>query len=156
MSQVLNIPIFLNVSVILKCCIFTRHIDKILNIARFLNMSEFWICSGNNFNITSKFQYPGETLKNVGSVYNLKREFFFQLQAIFIPCEFLETVWEMVRHPRHCLAHHLGISSDIINGTHFSTPSMTPTLVHQPLHLRWRTTHVIHAGTKLTWARHPC
>ena len=52
-----------------------------------------------------------------------------------------------MRHPRYCLTHHPGISSNITNATHFST-SATPTmLAHRPFYPRWCTTHVTHAGT---------
>ena len=52
-----------------------------------------------------------------------------------------------MHHPRYCLTHHPGISSNITNATHFST-SATPTmLAHRPFYPRWCTTHVTHAGT---------
>ena len=50
-------------------------------------------------------------------------------------------------HPRYCLTHHPGISSNITNATHFITPAMSTTLAHRPLYPRWCTAHAIHAGT---------
>ena len=52
-----------------------------------------------------------------------------------------------MRHPRYCLTHHPGISSNINNATHFSTPPTQPTLAHHPLYPLWLTTHASHAGT---------
>ena len=46
-----------------------------------------------------------------------------------------------MRHPQYCLAHHPGVSSIIINATHFSTQ---PTLAHNRL---------THADTSSTLAR---
>ena len=60
-----------------------------------------------------------------------------------------------MRHPRYCLTHHPGISSNITNATHFSMLPTTPTLVHHRLYPHWSTTHVTHAGTQPTLARHP-
>ena len=48
-----------------------------------------------------------------------------------------------MRHPRYCLAHHLGISSNITNDTHFSTPSTLSTLAHQPPYPPLHTTNVL-------------
>ena len=41
----------------------------------------------------------------------------------------MERAWEIIRHPWHCLAQHCGISSNITNATHFSTPPTPPTTV---------------------------
>ena len=49
-----------------------------------------------------------------------------------------------MRHPRYCLTHHPGISSNITNATHFSTPPKKPTLAHTP--------HFTHVGTPPTSA----
>ena len=70
-------------------------------------------------------------------IYDLKPEFFFQLWTIFISGEFLEKVSETMRHPRYCLAHHPGISSNITNTTHFSTPPATSTLAHWQPYPHW-------------------
>ena len=123
----------LNVSGILICWIFTGYIDRVLNISRVLNMPEFWICSGNNFKITLNSNIQGKLwkIRYVRSVW-LKPEFFFQLWTIFFSCEFLERVWEIMRHPRYYLTHHPGISSNITSASHFSTPSTPPTLGYQP------------------------
>ena len=51
-----------------------------------------------------------------------------------------------MRHPRYCLTHHPGISSNITNATHFSTPATPIALAHRPLYPRWCTTHGTHAG----------
>ena len=59
-----------------------------------------------------------------------------------------------MRHPRYCLTHHPGISSNITNATHFSTPATPTTLAHRPLYPRWCTTHATHASTSPTLARH--
>ena len=73
-----------------------------------------------------------------------------------------------MHHPRYCLTHHPGISSNITNATHFST-SATPTmLAHRPLYPCWCTTlaihadtspqhavYITHASTSTTLARHP-
>ena len=52
-----------------------------------------------------------------------------------------------MRHPRYCLTHHPGISSNITNSTHFRTPPTSFTLAHRPLFPHRRTTHVTYAGT---------
>ena len=66
----------------------------------------------------------------------------------------LQRVWNIMRHPRYCVAHHPGISFNTINATHFSAPPMSPTLAQQPYsHLH--TTHVTHAGTSPTLVRQP-
>ena len=44
-------------------------------------------------------------------------------------------------HSRYCLVHHLDISFDIINATHFSIPPTSPSLPQQPPYLRWHTTN---------------
>ena len=44
-------------------------------------------------------------------------------------------------HPRYCLAHHPGISSNITSVSHFSTSPTPPTLAHQPPYPRWHTTN---------------
>ena len=67
-----------------------------------------------------------------------------------------KTLHSIMRHPRYCLAHHPGISSNIINVTHFSTQ---PTLAHHPPQphwhtTHWHTTHAIHADTSPTLACH--
>ena len=49
--------------------------------------------------------------------------------------------WEIMRHPRYCLAHHLGISTNITNATHFSTWPTPPTVAHEPPYPRWHTTN---------------
>ena len=59
-----------------------------------------------------------------------------------------------MRHPRYCLTHHPGISSNITNATHFSTPATPTTLAHRPLYPRWCTTHATHAGTSPQHAAH--
>ena len=59
-----------------------------------------------------------------------------------------------MRHPRYCLTHHPGISSNITNATHFSTPATPTTLAHRPLYPRWCTTHATHAGTSPQHAVH--
>ena len=59
-----------------------------------------------------------------------------------------------MHHPRYCLTHHPGISSNITNATHFSTPATPTTLAHRPLYPRWCTTHATHASTSPTLARH--
>ena len=74
-----------------------------------------------------------------------------------------------MRHPRYCLTHHPGISFNITNATHCSTPATPTTLAHRPLYPRWCTTHttnagmslqhaarIIHASTSPTLARHQC
>ena len=61
-----------------------------------------------------------------------------------------------MRHPRYCLTHHPGISSNITNATHFSTPATPTTLAHRPLYPRWRTSHATHASMFPTLVRHPC
>ena len=80
-------------------------------------------------------------MRYVQSVYRLKPVFFFQLWAIFISCEFLARVWEMMLHPWYFLAHHPGISPNITNTTHFSTLPLSHTLAHQPPYPRWHTTN---------------
>ena len=45
--------------------------------------------------------------------------------------------------PPTILSHHPGISSSIINATHFSTLPTTPTLAHQPPYPRWHTTNIL-------------
>ena len=62
--------------------------------------------------------------------------FFFQFWAIFIPCEFLEKIWEIMRHSRYFLAHHPGIFSNITNAAHSKTPTA---LVKQTPYQRWHT-----------------
>ena len=59
-----------------------------------------------------------------------------------------------MRHPRYCLMHDPGISSNVTNATHFSTPPTLSTLAHRPLYPRWCTTHVTHAGTSPQHAAH--
>ena len=59
-----------------------------------------------------------------------------------------------MHHPRYCLTHHPGISSNITNATHFSTPATPTTLAHRPLYPRWCTTHATHAGTSPQHAVH--
>ena len=78
----------------------------------------------------------------------------FQLWAIFISCKFYERVWEIIHHPRCCLTHHPGVSSNIIDATHFSTPHTLSTLTHRPLYPHWCTNHVTHADMSPTLARH--
>ena len=46
-----------------------------------------------------------------------------------------------MRHPRYCLAHHPGLSYNIANDTHFSTPPTPPTLAHQPPYQRWHSSN---------------
>ena len=58
-----------------------------------------------------------------------------------------------MRHPRYCLAHHPGISSNIASATDFSAPNA---LAHCPAYPRWRTAHVAHADASPTLACHPC
>ena len=65
----------------------------------------------------------------------------FQLWTIFISCEFLERVWEVMRHPWYFLAHHTGIFFNIINTTHFGTQPTLPTVAHQTPYPRWHTTN---------------
>ena len=50
----------LNVSGIWICYSFTGYIDGVLNISRVLNKPEFWICSGNNFNVTLDSNIQGK------------------------------------------------------------------------------------------------
>ena len=57
-------------------------------------------------------------------------------------------------HPRHDLTHHPGISSNITNATHFSTPPTPPTLALRPLYPHCRTTHVTHADMSPTLTQH--
>ena len=57
-------------------------------------------------------------------------------------------------HPRYCLAHHPGISSNTTDAIHFSTPATPTTLEHRPLYPHWCTTHVTHAGTSPQHATH--
>ena len=86
----------------------------------------------------------GETLKNKicsEFIYDLKPKFFFQLSTIFISCEILEKVWEIMHHPWHCLAYHPGISSNITNAFHFNMPPIPPTLAHQSPCPHWHTTN---------------
>ena len=45
------------------------------------------------------------------------------------------------------MRHHRGISSNITNTTHLSTPATPTMLAHGPLYPRWSTTHATHAGT---------
>ena len=59
-----------------------------------------------------------------------------------------------MRHPRYCLTHHPGISSNITNATHFSTPATPTTLAHNPLYPHWCTTHAIQADTSPQHAAH--
>ena len=59
-----------------------------------------------------------------------------------------------MRHPRYCLAHHPGISSNITNATHFSIPLTLTTLAHRPLYPCWCTAHLTHAGTSPQHAKH--
>ena len=59
-----------------------------------------------------------------------------------------------MRHPRYCLTHHSGISSNITNATLFSTPPTPTTLAHCPLYPRWCTAHSTHAGTSPQHAAH--
>ena len=59
-----------------------------------------------------------------------------------------------MRHPLYCLTHHPGISSNIINATHFSTPATLTTLAHSPLYPRWFSSHATHASTSPTLASH--
>ena len=59
-----------------------------------------------------------------------------------------------MRHPRYCLTHDPGISSNITNATHFRTPAMPTTLAHRPLYPRRCTTHATHAGTSPQHAVH--
>ena len=59
-----------------------------------------------------------------------------------------------MRHPRYCLTHHPGISSNITNATHFSTPATPTTLAYRPLYPRWCSTHTNHAGTSPQHAAH--
>ena len=59
-----------------------------------------------------------------------------------------------MRHPRYSLTHHSGISFNITNATHFSTPATPTTLAHRPLYPRWCTTHATHAGTSPQHAVH--
>ena len=69
-----------------------------------------------------------------------------------------------MRHPRYCLTHYPGISSNITNATHFSMPVTPNTLVHHPCHPHWHVTlarcphnprqHVTHTGALPTLARH--
>ena len=57
-------------------------------------------------------------------------------------------------HPRYGLTHHPGISSNITNATHFSTPPTPPTLALRPLYPHCRTTHVTHADMSPTLTQH--
>ena len=69
-----------------------------------------------------------------------------------------------MRHPRYCLTHYPGISSNITNATHFSMPVTPNTLVHHPCHPHWHVTlarcphnprqYVTHTGALPTLARH--
>ena len=69
-----------------------------------------------------------------------------------------------MRHPRYCLTHYPGISSNITNATHFSMPVTPNTLVYHPCHPHWHVTlarcphnprqHVTHTGALPTLARH--
>ena len=69
-----------------------------------------------------------------------------------------------MRHPRYCLTHHPGISSNITNATPFSTPPIPPTLAHRSLYPCWHTTHadtspqhasyVTHASMSTTLVHH--
>ena len=56
-----------------------------------------------------------------------------------------------MHHPRYCLTHHPGISSNITKATYFSMPP-TP---HRPLYPHWCTTHATHASSSSTLAYHP-
>ena len=71
MLQFLSIYHDLNVSGILVCWIFTGYIGKVLYTYRVLNMSDFWICSGNNFKITLNSNIKGKfwKIRYVPSVY---------------------------------------------------------------------------------------
>ena len=106
-------------------------------------MPEFWICSRNNSKRTLNLIIQGKLWKkDIFEVYIwLKPEFFFQLWTIFFSCEFLERVWEMICHQWYCLAHQPGISFNITNSSHFSTPPAPSTLAHQPRFLHWHTTN---------------
>ena len=67
---------------------------------------------------------------------------YIHLYIIFISCEFLEGVWEIMRHPRYCLAHHPCIPFNFTSAINFSTPPTPPTpptLAHQPPYPRWHT-----------------
>ena len=46
-----------------------------------------------------------------------------------------------MHHPWYCLAHYLGISSNITSATHFSTLPTPLTVAHQPPYPRWHTTN---------------
>ena len=59
-----------------------------------------------------------------------------------------------MHHPRYCLTHHPGISSNITNATHFSMAATPTTLGHRPLYPRWCTTHATHADTSPQHAAH--
>ena len=76
--------------------------------SRVLNMPEFWIYSQNNFKIFLNLNILGKLwkIRYVRSVYDLKPELFFLLWTIFISCQFSERVWEIMGHPRYCLANH--------------------------------------------------
>ena len=56
-------------------------------------------------------------------------------------------------HRRYCLAQQYGISSNITNGTRFSTPPRSPTLSHQPPYQSLYTAHVNRTDTSPMLAR---
>ena len=71
----------------------------------------------------------------------------FIFWTVFISCEVLERVWEIMHHPRYCLDHHPGISSSITKATHFTTLPMPSLLEHKPPYPSW---HVTQTSTSTT------
>ena len=116
-------------------------------LTRFLIYFGFWICQSSEFVLetilNSNIQGKLWKIRCWKCIYDLKPELFFQLWTIFILCEFLERVWEIMRHPWYCLAHHPSISSNITSATHsISTQPTPPTLATSTTlptlaHLKW-------------------
>ena len=75
--------------------------------------------------------------------------------TIFISCELLEWVWEIMRRPRFFLAHYPSISSNITNAIDFRMPPTPLMLAHHPPCPRWRNTHLVHAGPSPMLAGQP-
>ena len=90
----------------------------------------------------------------VNMTWNLNCNSSFEQYLFFVSFR-KEFVPNIMRHPRYCLIHHPGSSSNITHtSTHFSTPPMPPTLAHRPLYPRWCTTHTTHATHTGTSPQH--
>ena len=97
-----------------------------------------------------KLKYPRETLKKLdmyGLYMTYKTWIFFLALSNIHFIVIWERIWEILCHPWFSLAHHPGISSNIINAADFSMPLVPVTLAHHPLYPRWHATHATHADT---------